>query len=213
MTKLPMVITFITFIFFWAFTIIICLNYIAYKDIASVKLIPKNHPFFWFQSYHGLLARYSKPYLIINLLLCSSLSIYSSITQEEPYTESVSCWCSDEKGEITGIVVNKVGCVKGAEKMDSTVPVNCAFPNGGGGNLYSFFEKNKNNPTRETGTVYVSFYVLDDGSLTDFSISSSDNTALNNEAIRLVKEYPEGWKPAISHGQEVKQRVVLPIQF
>jgi len=36
---------------------------------------------------------------------------------------------------------------------------------------------------------------------------------LDNEAIRLVEEYSEGWQPAISEGRPVEQRVVIPVQF
>jgi protein TonB len=63
-----------------------------------------------------------------------------------------------------------------------------------------------------SGTVYCSFIVNIDGSLTDFKIVKGVNDNIGQEVIRLLKTIPN-WSPGILNGQKVRVRYTLPIKF
>lgn len=62
------------------------------------------------------------------------------------------------------------------------------------------------------GRVFVQFIVEKDGSLTDIKVLRSIDTALSNEALRLVRAMPK-WTPAKINGQPVRFRFTMPITF
>ena len=64
------------------------------------------------------------------------------------------------------------------------------------------------------GTVYVSFVVERDGSITGVKVlkPTEKTKALEEEAVRAVRSMPK-WKPGKSGGKKVRVQFVLPIVF
>lgn len=63
-------------------------------------------------------------------------------------------------------------------------------------------------------TVYVSFVVNTDGSLSDIKIirCSPECQPCCEEAIRVIKQMPK-WKPGFSNGKPVAVRFAIPMRF
>lgn len=61
------------------------------------------------------------------------------------------------------------------------------------------------------GTVWVNFVVEKDGSVSTTTVIRSSDTALNNEAIKIVSA--SKWKPGEQNGTPVKVRVLKPVNF
>jgi len=62
------------------------------------------------------------------------------------------------------------------------------------------------------GTVYLTFIIEKDGSITHISILRSPNTMLSNEAIRVISTMPK-WSPGMQDGKPVKVQFNLPVHF
>jgi protein TonB len=62
------------------------------------------------------------------------------------------------------------------------------------------------------GTVYVSFIVEKDGSVSNVQIERGISETIDREAKRIVKEFPK-WKPAENAFGKVRTIVRLPIRF
>lgn len=62
------------------------------------------------------------------------------------------------------------------------------------------------------GTVYLTFVVLKDGSITDIKVIRSAHELLDNEAIRMVKSMPK-WTPAQVDGKDCASYFTLPMNF
>ena len=62
------------------------------------------------------------------------------------------------------------------------------------------------------GRVEVSFYVEEDGSLTNFEVINRCNEHLKEEALRVIKAMPK-WIPAQKDGHAVRSKYVLPVTF
>ncbi len=81
----------------------------------------------------------------------------------------------------------------------------------------SFLMKNIKYPTEamengETGTVYVSFIVEKDGSLSDISIIRGVSPSLDAETIRVVSLMPN-WLPGKQRGKLVRVRFNMPVRY
>jgi len=63
-----------------------------------------------------------------------------------------------------------------------------------------------------TGCVYLEFVVEKDGSLSGFKSIRNADSALINEAIRVVKMSPK-WTPGKHNGKAARVKFVLPINF
>lgn len=63
------------------------------------------------------------------------------------------------------------------------------------------------------GTVYVTFNVQIDGSLSDIEIIQGAHPYLDLEAFRVVSELPNGWNPATLNRKPIVKRMNLPIVF
>ena len=63
-----------------------------------------------------------------------------------------------------------------------------------------------------TGTVYTSFVVESDGSLSDFKILKGISKSLDEEALRVVRSMPK-WQPATKDGKPIATRMSVPIRF
>jgi protein TonB len=63
-----------------------------------------------------------------------------------------------------------------------------------------------------TGTVFVSFVVNADGSVSDVQVLKGIGSGCNEEALRVVQNMPN-WLPGRQSGQPVAVRYSLPIRF
>lgn len=62
------------------------------------------------------------------------------------------------------------------------------------------------------GTVYVSFRVEIDGSISNIKILQGIGGGCDEEAIRIIKNMPR-WKPAFYKGDELEVQLVMPLKF
>jgi periplasmic protein TonB len=65
---------------------------------------------------------------------------------------------------------------------------------------------------RISGTVYLSFVVERDGSITEIEVLRGGEGGLGQEAVRVVKLMPS-WNPGIQAGRPVKVKFTMPIKF
>jgi len=63
------------------------------------------------------------------------------------------------------------------------------------------------------GVVEISFIVEKDGSLSNFDIKRDLKYGTGQEAVNVLKNYPEKWKPAIQNGQHVRVAYTMPIRL
>lgn len=64
-----------------------------------------------------------------------------------------------------------------------------------------------------SGTVYLTFVVELDGSVSDVKTLKGIGDGCEQEAIRVVKKMPHNWVPGISKGKPVRSQCNLPIKF
>ena len=64
----------------------------------------------------------------------------------------------------------------------------------------------------EQGTVYVSFIVGSDGSISDVKSIKGVSPAIDAEAVRVVRNFAN-WKPGKQNGKNVSVRFTLPMKF
>jgi protein TonB len=62
------------------------------------------------------------------------------------------------------------------------------------------------------GTVFVTFVVNQDGSLSDIKLLNNVDKFLNEEAVRVVKKMPK-WNPGKQNGNPVRVQLNLPVKF
>ena len=91
------------------------------------------------------------------------------------------------------------------------------YPNGDN-EIFNFMAKNIVYPqdAKENeihGTVYLSFVVEKNGSISDVIIIKGVNESLDKEALRVGKILPNGWTPALKNGQVVRFQYILPVKF
>ncbi len=86
------------------------------------------------------------------------------------------------------------------------------------GSMQQFISRNLHYPTiavenQAQGTVYISFVVEKDGSLSNFEIAKGNvGYGCEQEAIRVLKLMPQ-WKAGIKKGEAVRYPCTLPIKF
>ncbi len=90
------------------------------------------------------------------------------------------------------------------------------FP-GGEDVLDEFIRKNINYPgegiaNKKEGTVYVTFIVETDGTITQIKALKGIGETFEVEAERVVKKMPK-WKPGQNEGEKVRVLLSLPIEF
>jgi TonB family protein len=88
---------------------------------------------------------------------------------------------------------------------------------GGQDALINFLVKNVEYPkvaieSGIQGTVYVSFVVEKDGSVTDVKVKRGVSAELDAEAVRVISLMPN-WNPGMNGGKTVRVRFVLPVAF
>jgi len=66
-----------------------------------------------------------------------------------------------------------------------------------------------------SGTVFVKFIVETDGAITDIQILKGipDCQECQDEAIRVLKQYPNKWIPGSQNGQPFRVYFTMPIKF
>ena len=62
------------------------------------------------------------------------------------------------------------------------------------------------------GKVFITFVIDKKGNVTNVKVLRGVDSALNNEAIRVVKSLPT-WKPGMQAGRPVKVNFNVPISF
>lgn len=191
------------FALLWIGTTLASITYLVFKNSKKLTRQLEEHPPFWLQNYYSFLNSHHQSLLIGSIVMGIGLTVWGINQQNTRF-------CDFDKPKV--IVINPP-----AEdiliKHENNYIERSATPNRGTDDLYSYFEQNKQNTTGETESIYVQFFVQEDGSIEDISVISNVTPALAREAIRLVESYPNGWQPALSQGKAVKQRMVIPIQF
>ncbi len=121
-------------------------------------------------------------------------------------------------GVLTGPTLTKGGShvVIAPEKIEEIVDVEAEFI-GGTIQMIKYIQASVHYPQesihlKEQGKVYVSFVVEKDGSITHVEVERGVSPALDREAKRVVREFPN-WKPGEIGMQKVRTRVRLPISF
>ncbi len=90
------------------------------------------------------------------------------------------------------------------------------FP-GGEGALHAYVREHFKFPHRDReeenyGTIFVSFTIMKDGSVSNVKILRGINDRLNNETIRVIKSLPK-WKPGKNAGSPVKVSFTMPVML
>ena len=122
------------------------------------------------------------------------------------------CHAQNKAEVVTDPTVNSVD----TGQAFSVVEIAPEFP-GGSGALLKFLSTNIKYPTISAeqgiqGSVYVSFIVERDGSISEVKNVRGVTTELDAEAIRVVKAMPN-WTPGRQDGKAVRVKFVLPIRF
>jgi TonB family protein len=104
------------------------------------------------------------------------------------------------KEEVFMVVENQPEYIGGQKAMTDFLLKNVNYP-----------ENDKKNGIE--GTVYVSFIVEKDGTVSEVKAIRGVNVSLDNEAIRVVKLMSKKWKPGTQKGKAVRVQFNLPIKF
>lgn len=101
-----------------------------------------------------------------------------------------------------------------ADKVFGMVEEQPSFP-GGQSALMKYIEENMRCPDPESdasGRVIVQFVIGKDGTVKDPKVVRGITPALDEEALRLVRNMPK-WKPGKQMGEAVEVRYTLPVTF
>ncbi|MEI9921943.1 MAG: TonB family protein [Bacteroidota bacterium] len=102
------------------------------------------------------------------------------------------------------------------DKVWTTVEIQPEFV-GGFSEMMKFIAKNTRYPSSarrmgQEGTVFISFVVNADGTITDVQPLKGIQADCDKEAIRVISAMP-AWKPGKQNGKAVKVRFVVPIKY
>lgn len=125
---------------------------------------------------------------------------------------------ADFTGVIEDIEDYEVGEVPDDETADilSVYDQDPEFP-GGMDALYKFLQENISYPNLAleydvSGTVYITFVVETDGTVTNPKVLRDIGGGCGLEALRVVKMMPK-WKPGMNEGKPVRAQFNLPVRF
>ncbi|MBO4738970.1 MAG: energy transducer TonB [Bacteroidales bacterium] len=127
---------------------------------------------------------------------------------------------ADENMQVEEREYVEVSDTKEAEPEEEEVFViveeESSFP-GGEEALYKYLRDNLTYPSRAReagieGTVRLTFVVEKNGSISNVRVKRSVATALDEEAVRVVKAMPK-WNPGKQRGKAVRSQFELPIIF
>lgn len=102
----------------------------------------------------------------------------------------------------------------GNDEIYTVVEVSPEFPGGDGARIL-FLKNNIKFPETDeviSGTVYVTFVIERDGSISNVKILRGIREDYDNEVIRVVKSMPK-WHPGIQNGKAVRVHFNLPIRY
>jgi len=90
------------------------------------------------------------------------------------------------------------------------------FP-GGTAALYDFIQRNITYPKEAikagiSGTVYVRFTVMEDGSLHNLTVTKGIGGGCDEEALRILKKSPN-WVPVRYQGKAISTNMTVPFHF
>jgi len=127
----------------------------------------------------------------------------------------------DQEGEdVVAPPTENTGPAEPAAPEIFTIVEEMPEPPGGIQEFYKYVGKNIQYPNmaREagiSGKAFLKFVVNQDGSLGDIQVVKgvSGCTDCDKEAVRVLKNYPEKWKPGKMTGKAVKCYFTLPISF
>ncbi|RZK78905.1 MAG: energy transducer TonB [Pedobacter sp.] len=86
---------------------------------------------------------------------------------------------------------------------------------GGIQKFYAYLGENFAYPAisnRPKGTIFMSFVINSDGSITDVTVQKPLHKLLDAEAVRVLQKMPH-WKPGIQNGKPVRVRYNIPISM
>jgi TonB family protein len=140
--------------------------------------------------------------------------VKDAISMEEPGTKEVQYELKQAAGEQAMQLNGKRE--KSETEIFTTVDQMPSFP-GGEEALFTYLSDSLRYPQEAIlqqieGTVYVSFIVNTDGSLSDITILKGLGAGCDDEAIRLVKSMPN-WKPGKNNDKNVRVLFNLPIKL
>lgn len=102
------------------------------------------------------------------------------------------------------------------EEVYTVVEQSPSFPGGDEGRI-TFLQENINYPKKAKkkgiqGTVYVTFVIEKDGSITDVRLLRGIGGGCDEEVIRVVKKMPK-WNPGKQRGKHVRVQFNMPVKF
>jgi len=105
---------------------------------------------------------------------------------------------------------------KGESEVFVIVEEAPSYP-GGEEAMYAFLGKHMEYPRKArengiTGSVYVTFIVEKDGSISNISIKRDIGAGCGAEVVRVIKMMPR-WKPGRQKGNPVRCQFTLPVKF
>lgn len=135
---------------------------------------------------------------------------------EEEFTIDADADVFTEVQEYEPIQINREDEEEAEEEIFMVVEDQPQFP-GGEEARQRFLEENLRYPqmAREAGiqgTVFVTFVVEPDGSVTNVEILRGIGGGCDEEAIRVVRQMPS-WEPGRQRGQAVRVQFNMPIRF
>lgn len=152
--------------------------------------------------------------------------IKDDAVEEEPQklqeeVKETNVGTKDQEGEdVVAPPTENTGPAEPAAPEIFTIVEEMPEPPGGIAEFYKYVGKNIQYPAmaREagiSGKAHLRFVVNQDGSLGDIQVVKGVNGCgdCDKEAIRVLKSYPEKWKPGKMTGKAVKCYFTLPISF
>lgn len=123
---------------------------------------------------------------------------------------------NEKKGVLLTDVVQHAEALQTGDKVFMVVEQQPEFPGGFDG-LREYMQSNVKYPTEaqksgESGTVYISMIINQDGSVSDAKVLRGVSQSLDAEALRVVKMMPS-WTPGKQNGKAVRVRFNIPVKF
>lgn len=132
-------------------------------------------------------------------VMCKQLTYLAQDGKMEDIVKDIKVDSSEKKSEVFTIVEEMPEFSGGQMEMYNYLAKNIIYPK------YA-----KDNGIQ--GTVYMSFIILESGSIDEVCVMRSASPLLDLEAIRVVKNMPQ-WKPGVQRGKPVKVSFLLPLKF
>ena len=151
----------------------------------------------------------------------------TTVKQPVPMPEGVSDYAvghdvsAFKVANVAAVDLSRVTSVFEEEEVEEdevfvVVETDPQFP-GGMDSLYAFIQRNLRYPEKAlndqiAGTVYISFCVEKDGSITNVKLLRDIGGGCGEEAVRVVKMMPK-WIPGKQKGKPVRTQFNLPVKF